>query len=103
MGIISADDLARIPVEPPRRPDLLPGLQLSRSVSKPGLALPLALFAFMALMPLLILSQDRDAQLALRDAHGMPAAARCLGETPGPGARQDLAMADQRECARIHG
>lgn len=67
MGIINADDLARIPVDPPRRPDLLQGLQLSRSASKRALAFPLALIAFMTLMPLLVFSQDRDAQLALRE------------------------------------
>lgn len=67
MNIISADEIERIPVEPPRRADLLPGLRLGRVVSMRLLAMPLALLALMAVMPLIVLTQERRAMLALRE------------------------------------
>jgi hypothetical protein len=48
MEIIGAEELAKIPAEPPRRPDRLPGLRFSRSISKR-----------------LIVTQDPNARLAL--------------------------------------
>ena len=65
-AVIPAEDLARIPVNPPRRTDLLPGLRLSRALSGRMLALPLAFMGFAAVMPILILSTDRDAALTFR-------------------------------------
>jgi len=53
-------------VNPPRRTDLLPGLRLSRALSRRMLALPLAFMAFATLFPVLILSVDRDAALSWR-------------------------------------
>src|SRR5262245_29343041 len=64
--VIPAEDLARIPVNPPRRTDLLPGLRLSRAISRRMLALPLAFLAFAFLMPILVFSTDPHAALSLR-------------------------------------
>src|SRR5271157_598680 len=66
MNIIDEPDLARIPAEPPRNADLLPGLRLSRAIPTQMLWFPLAFIAFMALMPLLVLAGDRTAMLSFR-------------------------------------
>lgn len=58
--MIPADELARIPVNPPRPVELLPGLRLSRAISRRALALPLAFLGFAAFMPLMVLSQSRE-------------------------------------------
>lgn len=67
MRILRDDELARIPAQPPRRADLLPGLRFSRAASPRMLALPLAFLALMAVMPLAVLAGDRNLQLALRE------------------------------------
>lgn len=64
--MIAATEIERIPANPPRSLDLLPGLNLARSVPRRFLWFPLAMLAFFAVFPLIILSQDPKAQLALR-------------------------------------
>jgi len=66
MNIIGESELARIPIEPPRSADLLPGLRLSRAVSTRTIGIPLAFIAAMALMPLFVLAGDRTAMLSFR-------------------------------------
>ena len=65
--MLGGDVLPRIPAEPPRSVDLLPGLRLSRAVSgpKPNLATGFLAF-FCALMPVIIFLSDEDAMLSVR-------------------------------------
>ncbi len=58
--------LPRIPNEPPRSVDLLPGLSLSRAVSGATLIWPLGFLALFALMPVIILLSDEHAMLSVR-------------------------------------
>lgn len=83
MTILSADDLSRIPAEPPRRPDLLPGLWLSRAVPTRLLVILLVPVAFMAAMPVLLLTQTREGKLALGETER--AAGRVESAEAGPG------------------
>jgi len=66
MNIIGENELARIPAEPLRSADLLPGLRFTRAISMRTLGFPLAFIAMMALTPLFVLAGDRTAMLALR-------------------------------------
>lgn len=64
--MIAASEIERIPANPPRRLDLLPGLNLARSVPRRLLWFPLTMLAFFAVFPLVIMSQEPTAQLSLR-------------------------------------
>lgn len=64
--MLGDDLLPRIPNEPPRSVDLLPGLSLSRAVSGATLIWPLGFLALFALMPVIILLSDEHAMLSVR-------------------------------------
>jgi len=64
--VLGDDLLPRIPNEPPRSVDLLPGLSLSRAVSGATLIWPLGFLALFALMPVIILLSDEHAMLSVR-------------------------------------
>ncbi len=58
------DQLAHVPANPPRRPDLLPGLRFGLAVSRSALVLPLLFVAFFIFVPLSIGLSDPAARLA---------------------------------------
>ncbi|GAB6042044.1 hypothetical protein [Endothiovibrio diazotrophicus] len=59
------DFLPAIPERPPRKATVLPGLALSRVLKWQGLTLPLFVLVVFSLIPLMILSTDRDAMLSV--------------------------------------
>lgn len=62
-------DLSLVPIIPehaPRKVSVLPGLALSRAVNPRSLLIPAFLLLVFALMPLMMLSTDRDAMLSVR-------------------------------------
>lgn len=58
------DQLAKLPLNPPRSPALLPGLRLSSAISKTWLSIPLFFAVMFTFMPLVILTADPKARLA---------------------------------------
>jgi hypothetical protein len=85
MSLLTSDDLSRIPAEPPRRPDLLPGLGLSRALPKRVLAFPLVLLAAFALMPLLVLTATDEGRLAFGETERAEARVESAEASPGCG------------------
>jgi hypothetical protein len=60
---------ARIPTDPPRRAELLPGLRLTAIVPRTALFLPLMFVGVFALIPLSIMNSDPAMKLAMRPTH----------------------------------
>ena len=52
------DEFARLPLEPPRRVESLPGLRLGGAIPKWALILPLVFVGFFVFMPLSIMRAD---------------------------------------------
>jgi len=59
------EDIARLPVDPPRVAALLPGLRISSAISRASLILPIVFVALFALLPLSIAFSDPQARLTL--------------------------------------
>ena len=59
------EDIARLPVEPPRVATLLPGLRISSTISRTTLILPIVVVALFTLLPLSITFSDPQARLAV--------------------------------------
>ena len=59
------EQLAHLPVEPPRAPTLLPGLKLSASLRRSALLVPALFVLLFATFPLMILRSDPTTRLAL--------------------------------------
>jgi hypothetical protein len=59
------DEFAKLPVEPPRRVDSLPGLRLRGAIPKAALLLPLFFLSFFLFIPLTIMNADPAARLAM--------------------------------------
>jgi hypothetical protein len=55
---------ARLPVEPPRRAETLPGLMLRGFIPKWAVVLPLFFLAFFMLLPLSVLNTDPAMRMA---------------------------------------
>ena len=59
------DEFARLPLEPPRRVETLPGLRLGGAIPKWALILPLFFVSFFVFMPLSIMRADPAMRLAM--------------------------------------
>jgi Protein of unknown function (DUF3592) len=59
------DEFAKLPVEPPRRLEILPGLRLRGSIPRMAIIFPLFFVAFVVMMPLSIMHADPAMRLAM--------------------------------------
>ena len=59
------DQFAQVPSNPPRRPEILPGLRFASAVSRSALLLPLVFVGFFTLIPFSIAVSDPAMRLAL--------------------------------------
>jgi len=73
------EEFAKLPVEPPRRVESLPGLRLSGIIPKWALILPLFFLGFFVFIPLSIMNADPAMRLAM--GPGESAQARVLSNT----------------------
>jgi hypothetical protein len=63
------DQLTHVPIDPPRRPGILPGLRFSAAVPQSALFLPFLFVGFLVLIPLTIMNSDPAMKLAMRPTH----------------------------------
>jgi hypothetical protein len=70
--VLGDEILTRLPSQPPRSPNLLPGLRLGTALNLRNLGLPIAFLALFAFMPLIMFSSDPEMMLSLRSTETAP-------------------------------